>query len=118
MGNCLSSGPNSSDSRSVNPDSHAELAKQTHCDTPPPPFWHSTHDSACLALDRSMSQCVSSAVNIDEVYALEQLYKDVSNSLHQVMTRRCLDSPRLSASGRQMKGCFGPASLWACSGTG
>ncbi len=35
MGNCLSSGPNSSDSRSVNPDSHAELAKQTHCDTPP-----------------------------------------------------------------------------------
>ena len=30
-----------------------------------------------------------SAVNIDEVYALEQLYKDVSNSLHQVIMHCC-----------------------------
>ena len=34
---------------------------------------------------------LSIAVNIDEVYALEQLYKDVSNSLHQVRRRRWRD---------------------------
>ena len=96
MGNCLGPGPKSSNSRSVNPDSHAELAKQTHCDAPPRLLNLQLVTKHFHALGRCITHRVPFAVNIDEVYALEQLYKDVSNSLHQVMTRRCIDSHRLS----------------------
>ena len=53
-----------------------------------------TNPPCLLVLDRAeatasicdwkLTNHIVCAVNIDEVYALEQLYKDVSNSLHQV----------------------------------
>ena len=62
-----------------------------------------TNPPCLLVLDRAeatasicdwkLTNHIVCAVNIDEVYALEQLYKDVSNSLHQVMTHtRCTSS--------------------------
>ena len=38
----------------------------------------------CWCLESELKMCVLAAVTVDEVYALQELFSDLSNSLHQV----------------------------------
>lgn len=77
MGNCLSHKDHQLDvaehlGHSI--PSHEQLAAETHC-------------KICRKFDSSLlcfSEAPLFAVSVDEVYALEELFKNLSNSIHRV----------------------------------
>lgn len=98
MGNCCGHHGNSPVTRRRDPDSPTKLAKATYCACRP-------RTASCVLGCIMASLCAlvwsmrplywCRAVTIDEVNALKELYKHVSNSLHKVRTAAACPSCRL-----------------------
>lgn len=123
MGNCCGHHGNSPVTRRRDPDSPTKLAKATYCACRP-------RTASCVLGCIMASLCAlvwsmrplywCRAVTIDEVNALKELYKHVSNSLHKVRTAAACPSCQLfrsqrrgSALCREMDSlCVAPGAGW------